>query len=262
MNRLLYVALLGACASSSYGEAAPDSSMDAGSDGGTDAAVEGDAWDGRDELCRSQLLLPGCAYNDDRWLWDGSECVPLFECADRGYATDTECRRAHVACGAEPPMCAPIACPFECGVTCDDEGQSECDCAAPYVLYRHELRCSEGGERVWVFGLALREDVINVRDGVGELRDPVGVPALSIDVQLPVGDADPFHEPWRIDVTDPRIRVERCNFEGCESPREGFFQIETGGAGEARVLLRFQFAEDEVLLGPGWLSIEDARRDC
>ncbi|MFT5356612.1 MAG: hypothetical protein ACI9KE_003837 [Polyangiales bacterium] len=259
MKRLLVIALLGACASSSSGEpSAP--SLDGGStDGGADSAPDANTF------CESQFPLLGCSFSDDRWLWNGSECVSAFECADRGHATESECRRAYVSCGAEPPdIECNIAIPCDsegCEIACDDEG-AYCDCPPTYVLYRYEYGCSEVGGTVWAFGLVPRVEAANIRRGVGELRNPVGVPALSIDIRLPVGDADPFHDPWRLDVGDPRIAVERCSFEGCESPSEGFFEIETGGVGEVRVLLRFVFAEEEVVLAPRWFSIDDARDGC
>lgn len=267
MTRLVVIALLGACASSSYGEEplpGPDASvMDSGPGGAADSAADSDVNDALvPELCRSQLALFPCSPAEERWLWDGNECIAGLDCMGGGSATENECRSTHLSCGAEPPVeeCLPIACPFECGVVCD-EGVTRCDCQPSYVLVRHALICSDSDALQWLFTLVPREDAMNIEEGVGELRDGIAAARATIDIGL-YADADPFHEPWRVAAGDPRMPISFCRRDGCEFPSDGYLEIETGGAGEVRIDLHLVFGEEEVILAPRWFSVDDLRDGC
>lgn len=49
--------------------------------------------------------LRGCSHSEHQWYWNGLECERIFECAESGDSSRSECEAMHVGCE-----------PIDCGV--------------------------------------------------------------------------------------------------------------------------------------------------
>lgn len=76
-------------------------------DGGSVEAGAADAATADAGSCDPHVFV-GCGLATHQWFWDGTDCSPLFECADSGFPSYPACIERHRECAADLDPCTPM----------------------------------------------------------------------------------------------------------------------------------------------------------